>query len=403
MEVITHHTLPLADWAEATKPSALQQALTSAARTDVISFALGLPAAELFPAAEFARAATRVLAEDPRALQYSPPLRSLKESVVELMALRGVTCRVEQVFLTAGAQQGMSLLARVLLNPGGCVVTDELTYTGFRQAIEPLRPEVVTVPADTRRGMDLRALENLLAGGLRPAFIYAMTEGHNPLGVSMSAADRLQLARLAAAYGVPVVEDDAYGFLSYDDACVPPARAFEERWVCYVGSFSKILAPALRAGWLVVPEELVPILSVAKEASDIDTATFSHHLVNAYLATGQMPEHINRLRRAYRTRRDIMLAALAKHFPAEACWCEPRAGVFVWVEVGRPVDTVRLLGVAVETERVAFLPGPAFVASQSHQSHPRAGAGCMRLNFSHCPPDQIEEGIARLARAVRAF
>lgn len=387
--------LSLADWAARTRQSALQQMLTAASRPDVISFALGLPAAELFPTEAFARAAAHVLAEDPRALQYSPPLRSLKGQVVELMARRGVTCREEQVFLTAGAQQGMSLLARVLLNHGGRVVTDELTYTGFQQVVEPFQPEVLTVPADPRRGMDLGALEALLERETRPAFVYAIPEGHNPLGVSMSGADRARLAELAAAYQVPVVEDDAYGFLSYDGANVPPVRAHDERWVFYVGSFSKILAPALRAGWLVVPEELTPALSVIKEASDIDTATFSQRLIAAYLAAGHLPGHVEALRREYGARRDLMLAALGEHFPPDARWNVPRAGVFVWVELARPVDTVRLLGVAIETERVAFLPGPAFSAGGSTR-----GGGCLRLNFSHCPPGRIEEGVARLAHAL---
>lgn len=390
--------LPLADWAAATRTSPLQHALEATARPDVISFALGLPAAELFPSEAFARAAAEVLAADPRALQYSPPHQTLKTQVVELMALRGVACREEQVFLTAGAQQGMSLLARILLNPGGLVVTDELTYTGFRQAVEPLRPSVVTVPVDPRRGTDLSALEQLLARGVRPAFVYVMTEGHNPLGVSMEIEDRERLASLSARYEVPVIEDDAYGFLSYDDERVPPARAFESRWVCYVGSFSKTLAPSLRAGWLVVPEELVPLLSIAKEASDINTTTFAQRLVSAYLTAGLLPSHLDELRRAYRERRDLMLAALAKHFGDGARWSVPRAGVFVWLDLKRPADTMRLLGVAVESERVAFLPGPAFDIGGAG-----AGGGCLRLNFSHCPPSRIEEGIARLARAARGF
>lgn len=391
--------LPLADWAAATRTSPLQHALEATARPDVISFALGLPAAELFPSAAFARASAEVLDADPRALQYSPPHQTLKAQIVELMALRGVVCREEQVFLTAGAQQGMSLLARVLLNPGGRVVTDELTYTGFRQAIEPLRPEVVTVPVDPRRGTDLSALEDLLARGARPAFVYAMTEGHNPLGVSMSAEDRERLAWLAARYEVPVVEDDAYGFLNYEDERVPPARAFESRWVCYVGSFSKTLAPALRTGWLVVPEELMPLLSIAKEASDINTTTFAQRLVSAYLSSGRLPAHLEELRRSYRERRDLMLAAIEEHFGGAARWSVPRAGVFVWLDLGRPADTFRLLGDALEAERVAFLPGPAFDIS----GRAGAGVGCLRLNFSHCPPARIEEGIARLARAARGF
>lgn len=385
----------LAHWARALTRSALQEMLTATVQPGTISFALGLPAPELFPTADFAAAAAHVLAGDERALQYGPHLTPLRRQVVELMKLRGVACLEEQVFLTAGAQQGMSLLAHLLLEPGSTVITEELIYTGFQQVLEPFRPEVLTVPTDPQTGMDVEAVAELLRRGVRPAFIYVITEGHNPLSVSLHPAKRAWLVELAEQYAVPILEDDAYGLLSYEQAAAP-LRALSERWVFYVGSFSKILAPALRAGWVVVPEELILPLSVAKEAADIDTATFAQRVVSAYLDTGRLPAHITTLRHCYRERRDVMLRALEEHFPAEASWREPTGGVFIWLELPAAVDVDELFKTALESEKVAFLPGHAFSIQRNRNQPPS-----MRLNFSHAPPAQIAEGILRLARVLK--
>jgi 2-aminoadipate transaminase len=221
--------------------------------------------------------------------------------------------------------------------------------------------------------------------------------GHNPLGVSLPPAKRQRLVELARRYRVPILEDDAYGFLYYDEAPVPALRALEDRWVFYLGSFSKILAPALRAGWMVVPEELIPHLAALKHAADIDTPSFSHWTIARYLAGGQFPAHLQMLRGEYRRRRDAMLQALATHLPRGARWTRPASGMFVWVELPAELDSTALLSVAIEAEKVAFSPGEAFAAGGSrHASH------CLRLNFTSCTPGEIEEGIERLARVVRA-
>ncbi|CAA9306767.1 MAG: Transcriptional regulator, GntR family domain / Aspartate aminotransferase [uncultured Gemmatimonadetes bacterium] len=390
-------TLSLARWARASGTSALQTMLSVGTRPGTISFALGLPAPELFPTADLARAAAAVFEDDPRALQYAPPSAPLQAHVAALMRSRGVTCAPEQVFITAGAQQGIALLARLLLEPGGEVLTEQLCYTGFRQAVEPFSPRFITVPSDLDTGMDVDAVEAALKGGARPAFIYTVPNGHNPLGVSLSAEKRVRLVELARGYGVPIVEDDPYGFLSYDGPPAPPLRALDDEWVFHAGSFSKILAPGLRLGWLVVPEKLVPLLAVAKEASDINTATFSQRTAARYLDGGHLPAHLATLHREYAGRRDTMLGALEAHFPAGARWRRPPSGLFIWVELRRGTDAEEVLRVAMERERVVFVPGNAFAADGS-----RAASDCLRLNFSHSTPGVIEEGIARLARALEA-
>ena len=386
----------LAGWARGLKQSALQQMLVATARPGIISFALGMPAVELFPTEALASAAERVLSVNAGALQYSPPLQSLKQHVRELMKWRGVDCREEQIFLTAGAQQGMSLLSRLLLEPGGCVVTEELIYSGFQQVLEPFQPHVLTVSTDAETGMDVDAVEQYLRGGARPSFIYSITDGHNPLSVRLPSSKRARLVGLAEQYRVPIIEDDAYGFLCYENP-LPPLRALSERWVFYAGSFSKILAPALRVGWLVVPEELILPLSVIKESTDIDAAPLSQRIVNAYLDTGQLPAQIDMLRTQYGLRRDTMLRTLAENFPDTARWTKPDGGFFVWVELPEMVDVDKLFRKALEDEHVAFIPGHAFSVNNKRSSPPG-----IRLNFSHPTTARIEEGIPRLARVLKA-
>jgi len=382
--------------AAAVGQSQLREILGRAAQPGVISFAVGQPATELFPAADLAAANASLLPAHPECLRYGLPAAPLKDQVVALMAGRGVACRREQVFLTSGAQQAMDLLTRLLLDPGGQVLIEETVYDGLQMAVKGLAPQILTVRTDLDTGLDVDAVEALLVRGARPAFVYAIPSGHNPLGVSLPLAKRRRLAELARRYRVPILEDDAYGFLSYDEDPAPPLRALEDRWVFYLGSFSKTLAPALRAGWTVVPEELIPRLSALKHATDLDTPSYSHWTIARYLESGKFPAHLARVRGEYRRRRDAMLQALARQFPREARWNRPASGMFIWVELPAGVDATMLLTAAIDRERVAFSPGDAFAAGGSrHARH------CLRLGFTHLPPEQIAEGIARLARAVR--
>lgn len=385
--------VPLAAWTRTVRPSAIGEMLGLMARPGVISFALGLPAPELFPTDEYAAAADRVLSTDRSSLQYTAPYAPLREQIAEVMAWRGVKCRPEQVFVTTAAQQGLSLLSRILLDPGGPVLCERMIYSGFQQAIEPLSPRILAVPTQGESGIDVDAVEEILERGERPAFVYVITEGHNPLGVSVSAEKRRRLVELAHRYGVPLVEDDAYGLLHYGGHPVPPMRALDDRLVFSVGSFSKVMAPGFRVGWVVVPEALVPLLGSAKDGADINTSTFSQRVVSAYLEMGRFPAHLAAARGAYRERRDVLIAALERHFGAGARWHVPQSGALLWLELPEGTDTTARLRAAVQEENVAYVPGEVFAADRS-----RAGSHCMRLNFSRSSPAEIAEGIARLAR-----
>lgn len=388
-------SLPMAAWARAVKPSIIQRMLSFSGRDDLVTFALGLPATDMFPVEGLAAAAQRVLRDDPDSLQYKPGFRGLKEHVVNLMAERGVSCRPEQVFLTTAAQQALSIVSRVLLEPGGTLLCDSLVYMGFQQVIESYRPRVLTVSTDLETGMDVDAVERHLAAGERPAYIYCITDGHNPVGCSLSAEKRVRLVEIARRYEVPIVEDDAYGMLHYERP-VPPMRALDDRWVLYVGSFSKVLAPSFRLGWIVAPEEMIPILGCAKDGADLDMASFSQRVAASYLATGDFPRHLSSIRAEYRVRRDLMLELLRRELPAGSRWSVPRNGALLWAELPGEMDTGELLETCMEAG-VAYVPGAAFAI-------PGTGVGTsgMRLNFSYCNPDQIREGMARLGSVLRA-
>jgi len=387
----------LADWARTVERSVLRQMIGVVSRPGILSFAGGLPAPEHFPREAYAAALAQVLAEDEKALQYGPPFVPLRRHIVALMRERGVACNLEQVFITTGAQQALDVLTRLLLNPGGQVMLEQIVYAGIQQAVAPFRPEILPVPTVLETGIDVDAVERFLIAGARPAFLYIIPEAHNPLGVSIVPEKRRRLAALARAYGVPIVEDDPYGFLCYDGEAAPPLKALEPDWVFYVGSFSKIVAPALRLGWLVAPEALVPRLTVVKEAGDLETSALTQRAVSAYLDDGHLPDHVERLCRVYRRRRDAMLTSLARTFPAGVRWTAPSAGMFIWVELPDHVDTLQLLQAALEEEQVAFIPGRAFSVPGVAADH------CLRLSFANAGVAAIEDGIERLARIVRRF
>ncbi|HEY0016896.1 MAG TPA: PLP-dependent aminotransferase family protein [Longimicrobium sp.] len=397
MLTATARELEFAPWAGQMQQSVLREVHELLGRPGLLSFALGMPAAETFPAEAFGRAAQAVLQGDPGALQYGLPVKRLRHHVVQLMARRGVRCTEDEVFITSGAQQGMSLLGQLLVPSGATVVTEELVYDGMLAALRPLQPRVLTVPSLPGEGMDVDAVEALLARGERPALIYTIPEGHNPLGASMPAAARRRLAALAARHGVPVLEDDAYGLLTYDAGAPPAMRSYDADWVLYLGSFSKIMAPGVRTGWVVAPRPVVQRLSVVKHGSDLDVCTFAQRALAAFLDDARVDEHLARLRTVYAARRDAVADALDAHFPAEARWTHPTSGMFVWVRMPEDVSTTGLLRRSVEEVNVGFVPGRGFCAGGGVR-----GGSAMRLNFTNLAPAQIHEGIRRLGRVLHS-
>lgn len=379
------------------KASAIREILKVTERPDILSFAGGLPAPEAFPVAELARAHADVFAnEGAAALQYSTTegFSPLRAWIAERMRRRGIPASTEQVLITSGSQQGIDLVARVLLDAGDAVIVESPSYLAALQVFEAHEASFVTVGSD-EHGMRVDQLERAIKR-TRPKLVYVVPAFQNPKGTTLALERREQLARIAAEHGVAVLEDDPYGELRYSGTELPAIAALDRRApVIHLSTFSKTLAPGLRIGWVVATEETIRALTVAKQACDLHTATLVQRAAARLLETFDYDGHVSRVRALYRDRRDAMLAALGREFPSGTTWTRPEGGLFVWVGLPAGADTSRLLPEALR-ERVAFVPGAPFFARAPERNF-------LRLNFSNRPPDLIAEGMRRLAAvAARA-
>lgn len=386
--------------------SAIRELLKLTADPDIISFAGGLPAPEVFPVAEVAAAAGRVLGmHGAAALQYSTTegYLPLRELLVRHMGRYGIEVGPDNVLITSGSQQALDLVGKLFLNPGDHVLTEAPTYIGAIQAFTAYQARCLTVPIDDD-GLRVDALEQALRAG--PKFLYVLPNFQNPAGVTLSLERRRRLIELASHYGTPIVEDDPYGQLRYEGEHLPPLvkidaefhgcahgeRAFRGG-VLYLGTLSKTLAPGLRLGWIVAPEEVIRRLVQMKQGTDLHTGTFVQMVAYETARGGFLDGHVRRIRKVYGERRDAMLAALEREFPAGVRWTRPDGGLFLWVTLPRGIDASAVLHDALQ-EKVAFVPGASFFPHGG-------GEESFRLNFSYCRPAVIEEGIRRLGRVVR--
>jgi len=376
--------------------SAIREILKVTERPDVLSFAGGLPAPEAFPVAAIAQAHADVLAKDAAAaLQYGPtegygPLRAW---VAERMTWRGRPSRAEQVLITAGAQQGIDLVGKALIDPGDTVVVEAPSYLAALQSFSTCEARFATVPSD-EQGMCTDALERVLREE-RPRLIYLVPNFQNPRGTTLPLERRLQIARLAAEHEVMVLEDDPYGELRYRGKALPPiAGLVPGAPVIHLGSFSKTLAPGLRLGYAVADEPLIRALTIAKQAADLHTGSLSQRAVARLFEIFDYEAHLRELRRLYGERLEAMLASLDRFLPPGSQWTRPEGGLFVWVRLPRGLDAQALLGDAMR-ERVAFVPGAPFYPADPCKE-------TLRLNFSNRPPALIGEGMARLGACVSA-
>ncbi len=363
-------------------------------REDVLSLAGGLPAAELFPTQLWSQAVRSVIDGDPAALQYGAAYGPLKDQLRDLVRRRGVFCEPEQIVATTGAQQAIDLLSRTLLDAGDVCAVEAATYPGALQCLRIRQATIETIGTDRAGGLRTRELEERLKNGLRPRMLYIVPDASNPTGSSLAVERRHHLAELAQSHDFWIVEDDAYGHLWLDKPPPPSLHSFAPDHVIHVGSFSKIVAPALRLGWMVAPRRLIAPLTVIKEANDLESSALTQRAASRLLGGGHLDDHLEKLRSAYRERRDAMLEALERHFPTTAEWTRPAGGMFVWVDLPEGYDTTRLLETALEDERIAFVPGTAFSADGSE------GTTSLRLSFSNVRPDIIEDGIGRLGRLL---
>lgn len=376
-------------------PSAVREILKVAEQPDVLSFAGGLPAPELFPVEEIAAAHAAVLERDGRAaLQYSTTegFGPLREWVVARLARRGIRATTDQVLITNGSQQGIDLAARILLDPGDVVAVENPSYLAALQTFSGCEVGFAPVNSDDE-GLDVEALERQFARRA-PKMVYVVSEFSNPKGTTLSRARRERLVRLCQAYRVPILEDDPYGELRFRGVAPPPLAALDDEGVVlHLGTFSKTLAPGMRLGWMVGPKELIRAATIAKQAADLHTGSLSQRAAAELLGRFDYDAHLGRLRTIYGERCVAMLDGLERHLPQGTRFTRPDGGLFVWVELPSGVSADDLFAEALR-DKVAFVPGSAFYAES-----PRSEM--MRLNYSNRPADLIEEGLARLGRAVR--
>jgi 2-aminoadipate transaminase len=363
---------------------------------EVISFAGGLPASELLPAREMAELARDLLLDDGvRALQYAPTegLPELREAIARrLGTLFGLVVPADDVLVVTGSQQALDLTGKVFLDEGDVVLCESPTYLGAINALRAYQPRFVEVPTDDD-GMVPAELERRLAAEDRVKLIYVVPDFQNPSGRRWSVERRRRLADVAARFGVPVIEDAPYGELCFEGEPLPPVASFDDSGlVLFLGTFSKILSPGMRLGWVVGESSLVRRYAIAKQGVDLHTSSLTQLLAARFVAEHDLDAHVARIRDVYRRRRDAMLAALDEHMPPEVTYTRPAGGLFLWVELPAGIDSRELLKRSVQ-ENVAFVPGSAFFANGGHEN-------TLRLNFSAMPEDRIEEGVCRLARAV---
>ncbi|MBN8523515.1 MAG: PLP-dependent aminotransferase family protein [Rickettsiales bacterium] len=381
----------ISEYSKNLKKSEIQEALQRSVSPDIISFALGMPDTSLLPLAKYKEAFEAVISSS--CLQYSPPLKTLRTQIVTLMRERQVLCSENQVFLTSGAQQAMLLISKLLISKGDNVIIDEATYPGFIQIAKSLEANLIPIPVDLKKGIIVGELEKKLKIPDKPKFIYTIPDGHNPLGISLSKRKRIELIDIAQSYKIPLVEDDAYGFINYEHS-ESPLRAYCDQSVFYIGSFSKILSPATRIGWLIVPEYLIEKLEILKEGMDINTATLAQYIMSTYIDMKHLNTHLSIIRNHYKEKRNIMVEALRKYIP-EMQFNIPSSGFFIWGMLPDNIKIDRVFKQALEVQKVSFLPGTAFTLDKKSNL-----ANCLRLSFAFCHTSLLETGIKRLRDAI---
>lgn len=390
--------------------SAIREILKVTQQPDIISFAGGLPAPDVFPFDQVREATSRVLTQYPQqALQYGTTegYLPLREMIVRHMQRYGIHCNASNVLITSGSQQALDLIGKVMIDEGDRVIVDEPTYLGALQAWNVYGAQYITVTNDDD-GMDPQGLEKAIrADGAK--FIYALPNFQNPTGLTTSRQRRAEIVQLSDHYDIPIVEDDPYGQLRYEGEHEPSLLTLDAQFrgdgevsdacfmtgnVIYLSTFSKTMCPGFRVAWVVAPEDVILRMVQAKQGADLHTSTFAQMVAYETAHGGFLDTHILTIRRVYRERRDLMLALMDELFPSEVTWTRPKGGLFLWVRLPETIDSTALLEKAVE-QKVAFVPGGSFFPHGG-------GNNTFRMNFSNATPEQIEEGIKRLSDVIKS-
>ena len=359
----------------------------------VISLACGNPDAELFPSAALAQAAQDAIGENPvAALQYGktngyPPLIALIRR--RLMEKQKLQCAENELLVTTGSQQGLEMLAKILVNEGDTVLVEEPAFIGSLNAFRSAGAKLIGVPLE-QDGMDLAALDRLLTAHPETKFVYTISTSNNPTGVTMSAQKRRAFYEIIKKHRVLAAEDDPYCELRFDGKIIPPIKSFDtEGLVVYFGSFSKILAPGLRVGYVCANAGIIKALSTAKQTADLQTAVLPQMMIVKYVEKNDLDAHIDRLRSCYARKCGVMLEAIDRYFPASVTHTTPDGGLFLWCDLHDATDTNAFVRTAL-TQHVAYVPGYAFMVDLTNKQ------SSLRLNYSALPAEKLAEGVRRL-------
>ncbi len=368
------------------KPSAIREILKLTQKSNVISFAGGLPAPSLFPTERIKEASLKVLSGGPQAMQYGTTEGYLPFR--EWIAARHDT-RVENILVTCGSQQGLDLIAKLFLNPGDKVAVAEPTYLGAVQIFDSYEANYIGIPCDDD-GMTLEGLEAALKQ--KPKLVYAIPNFDNPRGTTISLERRKKLVELARKYNVPIYEDDPYGEIRFEMDKLPSLYELAPEMVIYGGTFSKMVVPGFRLGWIIAPTQVLQIAARAKQATDLHTATFTQMIAHDISQGDFMTEQIQRVRSYYHKQRDLMLGNIEKYFPEDVHFTRPKGGMFLWVTLPKEKNALPLLEEAVK-RGVAYVPGEPFFANGG-------GKNTLRLSYSIATPEQVEKGIKSLGELL---
>lgn len=378
------------------KASEIRELLKLAERPDIISFAGGLPAPELFPTEELAKVSQVVLKESgQQALQYGPTdgFTPLREKIAKRMEVFGFKTTAENILITNGSQQGLDFSARVFLNEGDIVICESPSYLGAINAFKASMPEFVEIPTD-EQGMVMEELEEVLKTRENIKMIYVIPDFQNPSGKTWYIERRKRLIELANEYDLPVVEDNPYGELRFEGEIPPSLKAFDtEGRVIFLGTFSKTFSPGMRIGWVIADALILQKYNLIKQGSDLQASTISQREMDKFLEMYDLDAHIEKIKNVYRSRRDIMIEAIKEHFPSNISYTYPEGGLFTWVVLPENINTREIMPKALE-KNVAFVPGGSFFPNGGNEN-------AFRLNYSTMSEDKIKEGIERLGKLLK--
>jgi 2-aminoadipate transaminase len=380
------------------RSSVIRDLISVAVRPDIISFAGGLPHPKSFPVPEIDKAIKEVLKNNSDiALQYGPSEGhlGLREEICKMMSEENIKVYPDEILITEGAQQALDLIGKIFINPGDCIILEAPSYVGAINAFAAYEVNAKTIPLD-EDGIRIDKLENemekLKKKNIIPKFLYVIPNFQNPAGVTLSQERRDELIALSTEYNLLVIEDNPYGSLCFEGTKFKSLKLLDQG-VTYLGTFSKILTPGLRTGWVAAPKAIIEKLIQVKQAADLCGSAFNQKIIEAYLRNNDLNKHIEKIIKMYKLRRDVMLEALEEFFPEEATWTEPRGGLFLWATLPKFINTDEMLADAIE-EKVAYVPGSAFYPDGKIKNS-------MRLNFSFAEPEDIKTGIKRLAKVIK--